>query len=84
MGGKGERRTPDLTVRFAQEYNTGGTPSEWAERRARVVAACERAGRDPSSLVYSWMTATCIGLTEADAWNEAERRFKHAQQKPGM
>jgi alkanesulfonate monooxygenase len=80
VGGRGERRTPDLTVRFAQEYNTGGTPEIWAERRARVVAACERAGRDPATLTYSWMTSTCVGATEADAWKEAERRFKHAQQ----
>jgi len=80
VGGKGERRTPDLTVRFAQEYNTGGTPQVWAERRARVMAACERAGRDPSTLSYSWMTSTCVGATEADAWKSAERRFKHAQQ----
>jgi alkanesulfonate monooxygenase len=80
VGGKGARRTPDLTVRFAQEYNTGGTLGDWDERRARVAAACERAGRDPSTLVYSWMTSTCVGLTEADAWKAAERRFKHARQ----
>jgi F420-dependent oxidoreductase-like protein len=77
VGGKGAKRTPDLTARFASEYNTGGTVEAWIERRARVVAACERLGRDPGSLVYSWMTATVVGLTEADAWQEAARRFRH-------
>jgi F420-dependent oxidoreductase-like protein len=78
IGGRGVKRTPDLTARFAAEYNTGAAIPEWSVRRARVVAACERIGRDPSSIVYSWMTATVVGLTEADAWKEAERRFRHA------
>ena len=78
IGGRGAKRTPDLTARFAAEYNTGADLPEWKERRARVVAACERIGRDPASVVYSWMTATVVGLTEADAWKEAERRFRHA------
>jgi alkanesulfonate monooxygenase SsuD/methylene tetrahydromethanopterin reductase-like flavin-dependent oxidoreductase (luciferase family) len=77
IGGRGARRTPDLTARFAGEYNTGGTVEDWIERRTRVVAACERIGRDPSSVAYSWMTATIVGRTEADAWKEAERRFRH-------
>ncbi|MCA1648074.1 MAG: TIGR03560 family F420-dependent LLM class oxidoreductase [Chloroflexi bacterium] len=77
IGGRGAHRTPDLTARFATEYNTGGTAQEWVQRRARVVAACERTGRDPASLVYSWMTATVVGRTENDAWQEAERRFRH-------
>jgi len=78
IGGRGARRTPELTARFATEYNTGGTLHDWVERRARVAAACERVGRDPSSVVYSWMTATVVGLTEADALKEAERRFHYS------
>jgi len=78
VGGKGAKRTPDLTARFAAEYNTGAAIPEWSERRARVVAACERIGRDPASVVYSWMTATVVGRTEAEAWQEAGRRFRHA------
>jgi F420-dependent oxidoreductase-like protein len=80
VGGKGARRTPDLTARFATEYNTGGTVQEWSERRQRVVEACQRIGRDPASLAYSWMTATIVGCTEAEAWQEAERRFQHSRQ----
>jgi F420-dependent oxidoreductase-like protein len=80
VGGKGARRTPDLTARFGTEYNTGGSVADWIERRARVVAACERLGRDPHSLAFSWMTATVVGRTEGDAWQEAERLFHHARQ----
>ncbi|MCC7372832.1 MAG: TIGR03560 family F420-dependent LLM class oxidoreductase [Chloroflexi bacterium] len=78
VGGKGAKRTPALTARYAREYNTGGLVHEWVERRDRVKAACEAIGRDPASLRYTWMTATCIGLTEADAWKRATMRFKHA------
>src|SRR6185312_10622823 len=77
---KGQRRTPDLTARFATEYNTGGSLQEWSERRQRVVEACERLGRDPSTLVYSRMTAAYVGRSEADAWQAAEQRFRHGGQ----
>lgn len=80
IGGKGARRTPALTAKFAREYNTGGLLHEWVERCDRVRAACEAIGRDPASVRYTWMTATCIGKTEADAWKRAEMRFKHAGQ----
>jgi len=80
IGGRGTRRTPDLTARFAAEYNTGGTLADWVERCDRVRAACERIGRDPGSLRYTHMPATIVGLTEADAWKRAEIRFRHAGQ----
>jgi F420-dependent oxidoreductase-like protein len=80
IGGSGPRRTPDLTARFAAEYNTGGALADWVERCDRVRAACERVGRDPASVRYTYMTATLVGLTEADAWKRAETRFVHAGQ----
>jgi F420-dependent oxidoreductase-like protein len=80
IGGKGAKRTPALTAQFAREYNTGGLVHEWVERCDRVRAACEAIGRDPATVRYTWMTATCIGQTEADAWKRAEMRFKHSQQ----
>jgi F420-dependent oxidoreductase-like protein len=78
IGGRGARRTPDLTARFAVEYNTGGALEDWIERCDRVRGACERIGRDPASLRYTFMPPTIVGLTETDAWNRAEMRFKHA------
>ena len=35
IGGRGVKRTPDLTARFAAEYNTGAAIPEWSIRRAR-------------------------------------------------
>jgi len=80
IGGKGPRRTPDLTARFASEFNTGGPVGSFGERKAHVADACERIGRDPADLVYSWMTSAVVGRTDADAWQEAERRFRHVGQ----
>jgi F420-dependent oxidoreductase-like protein len=80
VGGRGTRRTPDLTARFAAEYNTGGAIPDWIERCDRVRAACERLDRDPATLRYTFMPSTIVGLTEADAWKQAERRFAYAQQ----
>jgi alkanesulfonate monooxygenase SsuD/methylene tetrahydromethanopterin reductase-like flavin-dependent oxidoreductase (luciferase family) len=47
-------------VRFADEYNTllAGL-DDLRERKARLVKACEAAGRDPSSLPLTLM-ATCV------------------------
>jgi alkanesulfonate monooxygenase SsuD/methylene tetrahydromethanopterin reductase-like flavin-dependent oxidoreductase (luciferase family) len=54
-----------LAARFADEYNTVfPTLSEVRERRERVVAACERAGRDP--IPFSIMTAVIAGADERD------------------
>lgn len=70
VGGGGPRRTPRLAAQYADEYNSGGDLNAFGERRAQVVAACERLGRDPTSLRYSWMGAALVGRDEA----EVERR----------
>ena len=60
IGGEAKPRSVALAVRFADEYNTFlASPAEYRERRARLVEACEKAGRDPASLRYSVM-ATCV------------------------
>ena len=52
IGGGGERRTPRLAARFADEYNV---PFDTVEASVaafgRVRRACQEAGRDPGSLV---------------------------------
>lgn len=71
IGGGGAKKTPDLAVRFAAEYNAGFAPvQELAVRVARVREACDRAGRDPATLVLSMPGAVATGATTA----EAERR----------
>jgi F420-dependent oxidoreductase-like protein len=65
MGGLAGPRASRLAARFADEYNTVmATLEQIAERRANVVAACERAGREP--IPFSVMTTTLIGADEQD------------------
>ena len=67
VGGAGRRRTPRLAARYASEFNV---PFSSVEDNARlfgsVRAACEEAGRDPSSLVYSSALVLCVGRDEAE------------------
>jgi alkanesulfonate monooxygenase SsuD/methylene tetrahydromethanopterin reductase-like flavin-dependent oxidoreductase (luciferase family) len=57
IGGSARRGTTDPAVRFADEYNTYGVdPPEAKRRRKRLDEACERGGRDPSTLPFSLMT----------------------------
>ena len=65
MGGTAGPRSCALAARFADEYNTPfPSLSEVRERRGRIVAACERAGREP--IPFSIMTAVLAGADEGD------------------
>ena len=67
MGGAAGPRGAALAARWAAEYNVvGATPEEAAERRGRLRAACERAGRDPDTLRFSVMHPFVVGSEEAD------------------
>jgi probable F420-dependent oxidoreductase len=39
-----------ITVRHADEWNTWGGPEQAATHRAALIAACEKAGRDPATM----------------------------------
>ena len=73
IGGGGERRTPRLAARFADEYNV---PFDTVEASVaafgRVRRACQEAGRDPGSLVYSAAQTVCCGRSEAELARRAE------------
>jgi F420-dependent oxidoreductase-like protein len=74
VGGSAKPGTTGPAVRFADEYNTlFATVEEVRERKARLDEACERGGRDPSSLRYSLMGPLVIGEDEA-AVRESARR----------
>ena len=72
VGGRGSKRTPRLAARFASEFNV---PFASAPDNARlfggVRAACEEAGRDPASLVYSSALVLCVGKDEAEVARRA-------------
>ena len=74
LGGSAGPRAARLAARFADEYNTVfATEDECRERRARLDAACEEAGRDPATLRFSLMTGVVVGADEADFCERAAR-----------
>lgn len=64
MGGDAGPRAARLAARWADEYNTV-YPSldEVRERRERIAAACEAAGREP--ILFSVMTGVLVAADEA-------------------
>ncbi|MDG2428477.1 MAG: LLM class F420-dependent oxidoreductase [Acidimicrobiales bacterium] len=71
MGGAGVRRTPQLTARFATEFNVPFSPPDrWAELSNIVREACGVIGRNPDDLIYSCAQVACCGEDEV----EMERR----------
>jgi F420-dependent oxidoreductase-like protein len=73
VGGSGRRRTVEVAVRLGQEYNVvSSTVEECRALRRRLDEACERHGRDPSTLVLSVMTTVVVGADEADAVRRAQ------------
>jgi F420-dependent oxidoreductase-like protein len=73
IGGKGAKRTPALTARYAAEFNLPFVGlAEFERQLGRVRAACETIGRDPDSLVYSNAHTICCGTDEAEVRRRAE------------
>ncbi len=76
VGGKGEKLV-ELAGRHADGWNTAWvwTHDDWAKRAALLDAACERAGRDPSSVTRSVGLYALAGEDEADL----ARRYRRLQ-----
>src|SRR5436190_4831788 len=54
IGGAGSKRTPRLAAKYADEFNVPFHGlADFTKAIDRVKKACEEAGRDPSSIVYS-------------------------------
>jgi alkanesulfonate monooxygenase SsuD/methylene tetrahydromethanopterin reductase-like flavin-dependent oxidoreductase (luciferase family) len=76
IGGAAQRGTTAPAARFADEYNTYGVdPGEAARRRKWVAEACEREGRDPSTLPFSLMTPFAFDRDHARRYVE---RYPHS------
>ena len=72
MGGDAGPRSAGMAARYADEYNTVfADPATARERRERIAAACERAGREP--LPFSVMTTVLVGADEAELADRAAR-----------
>lgn len=66
VGGNAWPGTLGPAIRFADEYNTPiASLQTCRERHARVVLACERAGRDPATLPFSLMTPCLVAEDRA-------------------
>ena len=73
VGGHGAKRTPRLAARYAAEFNVPfGSADDNGPLFARVREACEQAGRDPASLVYSSAVTVCVGRDDAEVARRAE------------
>jgi F420-dependent oxidoreductase-like protein len=71
LGGNAGPRAARLAARYADEYNTVmPTLEQIAERRGRIAAACEQAGREP--IPFTVMTTTLIGTDAADVRRRAD------------
>ncbi|MFF0816360.1 LLM class F420-dependent oxidoreductase [Rhodococcus sp. NPDC003318] len=67
IGGNGRKRTPELTARYAAEFNLPfGSLEATATQFDRVRAACRAIDRDPADLVYSNALVLCCGRDEAE------------------
>lgn len=75
MGGAANPRSARLAARWADEYNMPfATVEDCREGRARIVDACERAGRDP--ITFSLMAPCCVGRDRAEALERAAKRLR--------
>jgi F420-dependent oxidoreductase-like protein len=67
LGGTVAPRFAELAARYATEVNTLGAPNEELRaRKQRLDRACEQAGRDPSTLTFSVMTACFLGADRGE------------------
>ena len=74
VGGSAKPGTAGPAVRFADEYNAlFGTLDEVRQRKQLLDEACERGGRDPSTLRYSLMAPCVIGRTDQEVSESARR-----------
>ena len=79
MGGEGKKRSAALAARYADEYNVSFQAFEdGLPILERVKQACEKAGRDPASLITSSALVLCVGSDEA----EFRRRAANIGQDP--
>ena len=72
IGGLGKRRTPRLAARFADEFNLPFVSEDVTGAQFdRVRAACEDAGRDPGTMIWSNALVLCCGRDEAEVARRA-------------
>ncbi|MET0457017.1 MAG: LLM class F420-dependent oxidoreductase [Mycobacterium sp.] len=72
VGGKGPKRTPALTAKYASEFNIPFVGvDELTAQYARVAKAVADAGRSPDSVTYSAAFVACAGRDDAEVAKRA-------------
>jgi F420-dependent oxidoreductase-like protein len=67
IGGGGQKRTPRLAARYADEFNLAFTDVDGTSAAfARVREACAAAGRDASTVTFSAAQVVCCGRDDAE------------------
>ena len=67
IGGAGSKRTPALAARYADEFNLPFHAFDaFTPACDRVRAACEAAGRDPATMIFSAAQVLCCGADEEE------------------
>ncbi len=73
IGGGGQKRTPRLAARYANEFNLPfSSVSDTAAAFGRVRAACQAVDRDPAELVCSAALVVCCGADETEVARRAK------------
>ena len=84
VGGFGPKRTPRLAATYATEFNVGFAPAEYVpEVVGRVLAACERVGRDPATLGISVASTTICGTDDVEVARRAQAIGRDPNQPGG-
>jgi F420-dependent oxidoreductase-like protein len=84
LGGYGTRRTPRLAATYASEFNVPFPPPELFRPTCdHVRTACERIGRDPSSMRYTVASIACVGANDAEYRRRASKIGHDADQLRG-
>jgi alkanesulfonate monooxygenase len=74
IGGHGQRLTPRLAARFADEFNVPFAPLDLCGRQFGLLdAACEALGRDPRSVLRSVALVVCCGANVQEVAHRAAR-----------
>lgn len=73
IGGRGPKKSPRLAAQYADEYNLDfSSPEDVRLQGARVDAACETIGRDPSTLRRSALVLLVCGSTDGEIARRSE------------
>jgi alkanesulfonate monooxygenase SsuD/methylene tetrahydromethanopterin reductase-like flavin-dependent oxidoreductase (luciferase family) len=81
IGGVGQKRTPDLVARYADEWNAMFlTPEKFKVLNANIDHRLEQEKREPNSVRRSMMTGCFFAATDSELQRKIESRNKTIEQ----